>query len=113
MQPAQRIVTQLPLRELWNDEGLLHSEREREVSAEEIRAMFRNGPLQFVVANVGEKLIWIALENCHEFWKKRALSHVCDPDSTIRLEHFPNGLAYLASVWSSDAAPIVVLEAYH
>lgn len=115
MDPALRIVTQLPLVELWSDKGVTTKTRIRPLSSEDIACLLRCGHVQFVVVNVGDQPHWIALEECYDFWKSEVRSHLVAPDSLLRLDEFPNGYGYFASEWSSgeETTPIVVLERNH
>src|SRR5436190_1826299 len=55
MQSSLRVVMSIPLAELWDDEGNLPHRRVRGLGAVEIRALMRNGPVRFVIANGGER----------------------------------------------------------
>ena len=48
-----RIVTHLPLRELWRDDGLKTTARIRSLTEDDIRSLLRYGKIQFVVVDVG------------------------------------------------------------
>ena len=53
MDAGLKIVTHLPLRELWRDDGLKISRRVRSLTEDDIRSLLRSGPIQFVVVDVG------------------------------------------------------------
>ena len=115
MRPDERIVTQLPLNELWNSRGSLQAERRRWLCREDIRQLLQSGPLQFVIADAGRPLQGIAEER-FVFWKLEVRPHLVDePERPFDIDTFPEGYAYLASQWVFDdsSASIVLLERYH
>jgi hypothetical protein len=113
MDPALRIITQLPLRELWRNDGLTTSERTRGLTAEDIRGMLRTSRVHFVIADVGTKPQWIADEKCFDFWKTELQSHLASPETSFALEDFPGNYCYLASEWKGAEIPIVLCEKNH
>jgi hypothetical protein len=48
-----RVVTLLPLRELWRDDGFLTAARDQSLTKESVRELLGAGPVQFVVVDVG------------------------------------------------------------
>ena len=115
MDPKLKIVTQLPLRGLWNDSGSLHASRNRPLSSFDVRELLREGPLQFVVVDVGLKPRWISLDDCYRFWMDEVQHHLAEPGAKLNPDQMPGMYAYWASEWGSDEvkAPIVVLEVSH
>ena len=114
MRPEQRIVTQLPLKELWNDDGPIAAERLRELSRARVRELLRAGPVRFVVVDVGSKPEWVAEEQCFAYWNNQVSRHLTDPEHRMNLDAFPSGYGYFASEWSvAGSSPIVVLERCH
>jgi hypothetical protein len=113
MRPQERIITRLPLEQLWDDSGNLAATRVRDLSRAEIRDLLTLLPVQFVVANVGKNLRWIAIEQRFEVWKRDVQIHLADDRD--RLEEYPGGLAYTASEWRrpGNEVPIVLLEMHH
>jgi hypothetical protein len=113
MDPKSRVVTRMPLRELWDSNGVLALMRQRDLSGAALREILRGGPREFVVANVGEPLRWIPREECFDFWKDSAKSHIAESER-FDLDEFPDGLAYFASSWSDGFGRVVILlEAHH
>ncbi len=109
----QRLVTSLPLDNLWNEFGLVESTLIRDLSATEIRELLRVGPVQFVVADVAAPLQWVPLAECFRFWKAEAQSRVAG-QAGARLEDFPGEYCYFASEWQAvDGPPVVVLAVAH
>src|SRR5438552_1682533 len=113
MQASQRIVTELPLRELWDDSGPVAARRSRDLSAADLRELLRQGPLRFVVANVGAKPKWIAQSDCFKFWKREVQPRLAEPDQRVVLEDFPDEYCYFGAEWEADGPPIVVLQLCH
>ncbi len=115
MDPKLQIVTQLPLRGLWNDSGPLNASRNRPLSSFDIRELLREGPVQFVVVDVGLKPRWIDLDDCYKFWMDEVQHHLVEPNAKVSVEQMPGVYAYGASEWASDEvkAPIIVLELRH
>jgi len=66
MHYSQKIVTKLPLVELWTDTYLLDAKRREFLGRTEIKSALKSAPVQFVVANPGDKLIWVSIENCYQ-----------------------------------------------
>ena len=117
MDPALRIVTRLPLPELWTERGPISAARERTLGRAEVKALLQARPVQFVVADVGKRLRWVPPEERYVFWKADARHHIVEnPDHPIDIYAYPEGYAYVASEWVADeldSSPIIVLERHH
>jgi len=110
----QRIVSQTPLHELWNERGVVSEKELRELSASDIAELLRMGRAQFVVANVGSSLRWIPADECYGFWKSEVKNHLSDPSAKINPGDFPDKYCYFASEWESgDGKPIILLVMSH
>jgi hypothetical protein len=109
-----RIVTRLPLEEVWRDDGFATTSRRRELSKDDITELLRAGLVQFVIADVGAALQWIQLHDCYQFWKDEAKPHLASESAAV-LENFPGEYCYFASEWDNGAGlpRIVVLEKAH
>jgi hypothetical protein len=113
MRPDQRIVTKIPLAELWDETGALPAERTRQLDENLIRGLMGTGQVQFIVADCGATLNWIPMAERFEFWKT-VRPQVADPSQPIVLKQFPNETAYVASEWrGSTAECLILLEAHH
>jgi hypothetical protein len=113
LRPEQRIVTRIPLTELWDETGAVSSERIRTLDQIFIQELLRVAPVQFIVANVGTGLRWIPMQQTFEFWKA-VRPQIAEPLNQIPLEQFPNATALIASEWRShDAACLILLEQHH
>jgi hypothetical protein len=113
MRPDQRIVTKLPLAELWDERGPLTSERGKDLDQGNLAELLDAGTVQFVVADCGLNLRWIPTQERFAFWKT-VRPQVADPLKPIRLERFPNETAYTASEWRGRAGEcLILLEKHH
>ena len=108
----QRVVTLLPLTELWDQAGPVPAVETRDLDAEDIRALLRLGPVRFVLADVGHPLRWVEATESFEFWKGELQTRIAK--ATAQLEDFRGGSCYFASEWIPlDGPPIVVLAVAH
>lgn len=113
MHTDKRLVTRLPLESLWNGEGPLAASKRRELTAEDIRAMLRQGAISFVVADCGLPLVWVAPANCYDFWKREVQPHLCG-EAKAHLDDYPGGCFHSASEWQvGTSGQVVVLEKHH
>jgi hypothetical protein len=114
MRADQRIVTRLPLEELWSGSGLMSTIKVRDLNAEQIRELLRSAEVRLVVADVGVPLRWIPNNETYDFWKQECRHRLADPDSRAGLEDFPGEYCYFASEWKSDEGEkIIVLSKMH
>jgi hypothetical protein len=115
MDVTKKIITKLPLVELWRADGFTSASRVRWLTAENIVELLQFGRVQFVVADVGVLPHWISLVNCFDFWKREVQPHLAAPDSKVSLDSFPDDYCYFASEWSGESknVPIVVCEKHH
>ena len=114
MRPDQRIVTKIPLTELWDDgDGTSTGERVRNLDQNDVVELLRSGPVQFLVADPGLKLRWIPTPQRFEFWKT-VRPQIAHPGKPIYREQFPNETAYIASEWRGRTGEcLILLEQYH
>ena len=75
----QRVVTRLPLAELWDEAGPVSAAKVRDLGAEDIRALLTAGPVRFVVANIAAPLRWVPVGECFQFWKAEVRSRSAGP----------------------------------
>lgn len=114
MRPELRIVTSLPLRELWNDEGPLAARRVGDLSDPGIRELLRTGPPQFVVADVGLPLEWVPEASCFNAWRDRFRGNLAEAGRKVDPDAFPGGFCFFASEWiGENGVTIVVPERCH
>ncbi len=114
MDAKLRVVTHLPLQELWRDDGFLTTARDQSLTEEGVRKLLASGPVQFVVVDVGAAPRWIPLKDCFAFWKGEVQPHLAEEQRAF-LDEFPSAYCYFASLWNgADAAtPLIVLEKHH
>ncbi len=113
MRVDQRVVTKIPLTELWDESGTLAGHRIRDLNENTLRDLMRSGSVQFVVADCGLKLDWISREKHFDFWKT-VRPQIADPEKPVFLASFPNKTAYIASEWRGRAGEcLVLLERLH
>ena len=113
VRPDQRVVTKMPLAEIWDDTGTLTGERIRHLDQGTLQELVRSGSVQFVVAEPGLKLNWIPIEKHFEFWKTVRPQNA-DSAKPIYLGQFHGGTAYIASEWRGPAGTcLVLLERHH
>jgi hypothetical protein len=113
MDAKLKIVTHLPLRQLWRDDGFSTTRRGGTLTREDIRRLLASGGVRFVVAEVGAALRWIPANECFDFWKHEAKPHLA-AEGGVSLDEFSGGYCYFASKWQSESTDqIVVLEKHH
>lgn len=114
MDNNKKIVTQIPMTNLWTDLETVFAKRERYITADDIQETLRNYPVEFVVATIGEKLKWISYDKSFDFWKTELKSHLADDINNINLDNYLDNYAYVASEWSGEIEmPIILFEKYH
>ena len=111
---SERIITQIPLINLWTDERELNAKRVRYLDRLSIRELMKQTPVVFALANVGSKLKWISLDQCYQFWKEEVKEHLVDKPDKIYIDDLTAGYTYIASEWTSESnEPIILLEKAH
>ena len=115
MDNALRIVTCLPLQELWWPDGFANTKRIRALGEYEIKSLLSSGPVQFVTLDVGSSPQWTRLGDSHEYWKREVKPHLAEIESRAPHSQYPNDYCYFASQWESRGPDvrIVVLEKHH
>lgn len=108
MDPDQKIVSQLPLDQLWAGSRVISTVKLRDVGSKEIEELLRSRLVKFVVANVGEPLNWVSNNERYDFWKNEARPHLADAER-VSLDDFPDSYCYFASEWKSDDGEVIVL----
>jgi hypothetical protein len=108
-----RVVSQIPMTELWDCEGLLPAARHRPLRGTDVAALLRQGTVRFVVADIGQRLRWVPPSDCYGFWKTELQPWIVESD-TFDLDNFPGEYCYAASEWlDGNPSPLVLLEKYH
>lgn len=113
IKPSQKVVTSTPVTELWSDKGVVPGQRGSHLTQDDMKRLLRQGPVQFVIADVGHPFEWIPPEVCFGFWKNELQAHLFDGDA-FHFENYPGEYCYVALRWNnSSPIPIVVLEKHH
>ena len=114
MDIAKKIVTKLPLEELWNEKGMLHARRVSScLNAADVIDMIKAGAT-FVIADVGQPPRWIDSAHRFDFWQTEVKPRLADVEQHAFLERYPGGYFYFASKWQlSDGLPLIVIERHH
>jgi hypothetical protein len=114
MDPALRVVTRIPLKELWSLTETLPLVRGADLTEADIGERLRGGAKRFVVANCGKPLRWVPLAECYSFWKKEVKPRLVDPVQESRqLEEYPGSDCYFASEWIGHGETVILMEIYH
>jgi hypothetical protein len=114
MEITKKIVTEIPLTQLWTPQRVLEAERVAYLTRQDIKQLLKVQSVTFVVANVGEPLRWINPADCYSFWQNEVESHIADNVEHIDVDSFPEEYVYVASKWNnSGQIPIVLLEKFH
>lgn len=111
-----RRVTHLPLEEVWSEHGQVVRDRLRNLSQQDIKELLAAGPVQFVVADVGHALKWVALEQRFTFWKDEVRPHLLSPAAVqhgIQLDLTLDAYGYEASQWQWPDGALVLLTRWH
>ena len=110
-----RVVTQIPLQDLWRDDGFTTTSSSHWLGGADIATLLQGGPVQFVVADVGLCLRWIPVIDCFRFWRDQVKPHLAPPELAVRLSDFPGEYFYRARQWAASEVtpPIVCLELHH
>ena len=107
-------IRQTPLKKLWTEqEKEVNARRGRDMTTTDIQDALRVGPVQFVVANVGETLRWIPMSECFQFWK--SIKANIANENAFYLEDFPGEFAYSVTEWNDEDSnqQIILLEMHH
>ena len=114
MDLKDRVVIQTPLTELWTAEQILEHKRRRNLQKEDIKAILKDKSIEFVFADVGQKLRWTEKNKCFDTWKREIEKHLIEDNTKIRIDDYPDNYGYLASEWTkNDDSPVVLLEKIH
>ena len=109
MDPQQKIVSKLPLEQIWAGSRLISTIKIRDLGSTEIVELLRAGVVRFIVADVGLPLEWIPNNERYDFWKDELRPHLANPDEKRSLDSFPDNYCYFASEWKSYDNKVVVL----
>lgn len=114
MSQNQKVISRLPVEELWAGQRLVSTIKVRDLNASDIADLLRSGVIRFVVADVGKPYEWIPTNERYDFWKDEVKAHLAVPESKVYLEDFPDEYCYFASEWKSyNGETIILLSKSH
>ena len=114
MNPNQKVISRLPVEEIWAGQRLVSTIKIRDLNAPDIVDLLRSDVIRFVVADVGKPFEWIPNNERYDFWKDEVKAHLAAPESKAMLEEFPDEYCYFASEWKSyDGETIILLSKAH
>lgn len=113
MDIAKKVITKLPLEELWNGKEMLNARRISWLNAADVISLLKTGAT-IVVADVGQPPRWIDSADRFDFWKTEVKPRLADSDQHASLTDDPGEYCYFASQWHlPDGAPLIVIERHH
>ena len=114
MNYSNKIVTSIPLENIWVPEHQIEAQRVSYLTRDKLKHLLQSSPVNFIIANVGEKLKWIEESQCFNFWKVEVEIHLVTDINKINLDDYSDNYAYIASEWRVDnQIPIILLEKKH
>jgi hypothetical protein len=114
MGEGQKIISRLPVEELWAGRRLVSTIKVRDLEASDVVDLLRAVVVRFVVADVGKPFEWVPNNERYDFWKDEVKAHLASPESKAVLEGFPDEYCYFASEWKSyDGDTIILLSKAH
>ena len=114
MSQNQKVISRLPVEELWAGQRLVSTIKVRDLNASDIADLLRSGVIRFVVADVGKPYEWIPTNERYDFWEDEVKAHLAVPESKAYLEDFPDEYCYFASEWKSyNGETIILLSKSH
>ena len=109
MHLKDKLVIEIPLKELWISDGALGHKRARSLSKEDIRRILQADSIVFVFANIADKLQWVKREECFYVWQNEVQTHLIEPRKSVNKDHYPGNYGYLASEWIQPGQQSIVL----
>jgi hypothetical protein len=114
MDPTLRVVTALPLTELWDKRGTVEASPTRALGHTDVREHLRGGT-RGVIASVSHPLAWLHGTEFYDWWKTEAQSRLAaETSERLRLEDFPDERCWTATEWTlADGSSVLVFEEWH
>ena len=114
MEPYKRVVTRMPLAELWRHDGVpVPAKRVRWLVSDEVHDLLRHRPdLDLVVVRGAHPLEWLYGDEKWAFWKEQLKDRIADPEGPIYREDWEDEVFFLVSEWAAAGVerPILVAE---
>jgi hypothetical protein len=76
MDNSMRIVTKIPLSEIWKFNQDIVSNRKHYLNEEQINNILQISKVDFIVADVGLHLHWVGTELCFDIWNNEIKNHL-------------------------------------
>lgn len=112
MEAANQMILQIPVKDFQLGNGLDTYRRNRQLTGENMKSILQKKPVQFLIADVGQKLKIIDASQYFTFWKAEVEKHLAS--KSARLEDYPDEYFYFASEWVAEGLnPVFLLEKYH
>ncbi len=111
---SDKIVTTIPLENIWTDQNEIQANRTSYLTSDEIKSLLKKSFVQFIVADIGHKLKWIDKDQGFNFWRTEVERHLANDINHIVLNNFVDNYAYVASEWTGEhGTSIILLEKFH
>lgn len=114
MDPTLRVVTALPVTELWDERGTVEASQARALGHADVRRHLRGGS-RGVIASVSRPLRWLEGLDLYDWWEHEARPRLVSPTiERIRLEDFPDERCWSATEWTlPDGSCVILFEEWH
>lgn len=89
----------MPMDQLWTDSEILPAQRKEYLITTQIIDLLRKGPIQFVIANCGDKLVWMPFNTCYDFFKSEFKAHLVENPDRIYLNEYKDEYATWDKEW--------------
>ena len=110
----EKIITSMPISEIHDIPTNLIYHKVKHIDSQYIIDLIKKEKVKFVIANVGETLKWIDIENCYKFWKNEVKNHLANDLNKIDIEQFENNYCYIASEFETASNDyLILLEKFH
>jgi len=114
MDLSHKIVDKIPLSGLWRENTSLEAKRIKYLNQKEVSEILKKGPIRFVFANVGDKLVWTDFDESFKIYKTEIKNFIISDIDNINLDTLKQGFGYLASLWADPSEnSIILLEKFH
>ena len=114
MSGEQKLITHLPVEQIWAGQRLVSTIKVRDLVASDIVDLLRSDVVRFVIADVGKPFAWVPNNERYDFWKDEVKAHLAAPESKVYLEDFPDEYCYFVSEWKSyNGETIILLSKSH
>ena len=114
MKLEQRIVTKIPLEELWTDSAILSHKRQKYLTERQAFDLILASKTPIAIASCGLRLSWIQPNDTLNAFKQQIRGRIVNDPDRIVLEEYEEEWCYLASEWvNAEGGKILLLETFH